>query len=159
MLYCFMFFVGLTFCVATTTMMRSSESSIAPTPGDDDALRWWIPKPFKKYFVRVINDLGASRVLQFHCMSKDDDLGLRTLPSIGEFEFKFRINFSGSTLFSCDFTYLNHHVTFDAFRADEDFLKTCSGVHCIWEARPDGIYLMDREHIYKKKYSWDQKTM
>ncbi|KAI9185099.1 hypothetical protein LWI28_004114 [Acer negundo] len=40
-------------------------------------------------------------ILYVHCKSRDNDLGLQNLTAGAEFEWHFKLNFSGSTLFWC----------------------------------------------------------
>ncbi|PQM33884.1 uncharacterized protein Pyn_08939 [Prunus yedoensis var. nudiflora] len=88
---------------------------------------------------------------------KDDDFGLRSLPPNGEYEWGFRVNFWGSTLYFCNFWYLDNHGVFDVSRDTIDFLYECGGAHCIWKAKEDGIYLF---HIPtkedKKLHDWEK---
>lgn len=58
---------------------------------------------FVKKTVRITNAVGANTDLTVHCKSKDDDLGDHVLHSGESFEFHFRQNFWGSTLFYCSF--------------------------------------------------------
>ncbi|XP_021607739.1 self-incompatibility protein S1 [Manihot esculenta] len=51
--------------------------------------------------VNITNNLGANIELNFHCKSKNDDLGQQQLPYKGFWYFKFRPNFWGTTLFYC----------------------------------------------------------
>ncbi|XWS56083.1 hypothetical protein CRYUN_Cryun09bG0056300 [Craigia yunnanensis] len=55
-----------------------------------------------KIHVRVMNQLGNRRILNIHCQSRDDDLGVVALPDGHEFEWRFSVNFWGTTLFYCD---------------------------------------------------------
>nr|XP_011460994.1 PREDICTED: uncharacterized protein LOC105350517 [Fragaria vesca subsp. vesca] len=164
--------VGFILCVATRARSESVDLTpelapapgesidltpeLAPAPAPEGAHDIWIPEPFKKFFVRIINEVGLHK-LDVTCKSKNDVL-VRTLPPGNHFEFGFRVNFPGSTLFHCDLRYLNHHAGFVAFKTDLDFLPHCSGVHCIWQARQDGIYLMDSDQVYQKRLGWDGKT-
>lgn len=56
--------------------------------------------------VYIFSDLSnETRPLAVHCRSKDDDLGNHTLRSGQEFDWHFRTNFLGTTLYSCDFVW------------------------------------------------------
>ncbi|CAB4292526.1 unnamed protein product [Prunus armeniaca] len=109
----------------------------------------------KKYFVRIVNDLD-NKPLDFSCKSGDDQIN-RSLPNAGSnFEFGFRLGFT--TQFNCDLRYSTYHAMIIAFRDDEALLNDCGGVHCIWSAREDGIYLYRIKHDdYKKWYDWEKQ--
>ncbi|CAB4278131.1 unnamed protein product [Prunus armeniaca] len=117
---------------------------------------YWIRRGLTKDYVRIVNNLNNQQ-LQYQCKSKDDDFGLRSLPPNGEYEWGFRVNLWGSTLYFCNFWYLDNHAVFDVFRDTIDFLYECGGAHCIWKAKEDGIYLF---HIQtkedKKMHDWEK---
>ncbi|ONI29881.1 hypothetical protein PRUPE_1G219300 [Prunus persica] len=63
--------------------------------------------PFKKFFVRIVNNLDNKR-LDFDCRSEDSVID-RSLPASGdEFEFGFRVNFQFTTYFFCNLWSLDH---------------------------------------------------
>ena len=64
----------------------------------------WVPNPFRTQYVRIVNNLN-NELLDCHCKSADNDLGLKTLQPKGEWEFSFRPKFQGTTLFYCYFFY------------------------------------------------------
>ncbi|KAG5389334.1 hypothetical protein IGI04_030875 [Brassica rapa subsp. trilocularis] len=51
--------------------------------------------------VAIINDFGST--VQFHCRSKDIDLGNQRLQPGGSWSFHFQRNFFGRSLFFCSF--------------------------------------------------------
>ncbi|CAL8990266.1 unnamed protein product, partial [Prunus brigantina] len=92
-----------------------------------------------KRFVRIVNLLD-NKQLVYHCHSKDDDLGQRTLAPQQEWEFKFHLDFE--TIFTCDFWHSNnHHAHFDVFYPSNKFVHRCGGAHCIWRAEEIGLSL------------------
>ncbi|GAV63842.1 Self-incomp_S1 domain-containing protein [Cephalotus follicularis] len=111
---------------------------------------------FKRYHVRISNYLTGNKKLDVHCKSRDDDLGLHSLYRNDTYEFGFRINYFGTTLFFCHLWYDNFQVVFDAFVSKDNFiLMECGDRNCNWEAQDGGIYL----HNYRKnenvlKYKW-----
>lgn len=129
---------------------------LALTFGSSSA--WWPNQPLKKNFVRIINNLNNGETLNFRCQSKDDDLDVRSLAVNEQFEFGFRVNFWGRTLYFCNLWYLDKHAVFDAFKPTMDFKAECGGSHhCIWTAKEDGVYLLNvstNENIMK--YVWDK---
>lgn len=86
-----------------------------------NAWTWWDHEPGKKKFVRIVNNLNKGQRLNLRCQSKDDDLGVHSIAVNEQYEFGFRINIWGTTLFFCHLWYLDKSVTFDAFKADENF--------------------------------------
>ena len=117
-------------------------------------------KLFEKNYVRIVNELG-NEVLYFHCKSKDDDLGLRSLQSGTYWEFSFRQRIIGTTLFFCNFWYINSsnvkfHAVFDVFRESLGFLKDCGADFCLWKAKEDGLYLYNfAMGTDVKMHSWE----
>ena len=71
---------------------------------------------FAKHHVRIINNLN-NKLLNYHCKSGDNDLGIRTLQPKGEWEFSFRLHWIASTLFYCYFWYDNFYAAFDVYSA------------------------------------------
>lgn len=112
--------------------------------------------PGKKYFIRIVNNLD-NKQLAFVRKSADDVIS-HSLPHRGDqFEFGFRLNFFGTTLYFCNLKYQNHHVVFDAWKLDKQLLRLCGGgVHCIWRAQEDGIYLFNTQWgSWIRKYVWN----
>ncbi|PON66087.1 Self-incompatibility protein [Trema orientale] len=83
-----------------------------------------------KTTVRIYNKLDNGLQLRVHCKSKDDDLGAHVLANDEFYEWKFRINFSGTTLFFCGLTWTGASGTFDIFKASRD-KKRCTSL-CNW---------------------------
>ncbi|CAL8076277.1 unnamed protein product [Prunus armeniaca] len=107
-----------------------------------------------KRFVRIVNLLD-NKQLVYHCHSKDDDLGQRTLASQQEWEFKFHLDFE--TIFTCDFWHSNnHHAHFDVFYPSNKFVHRCGGAHCIWRAEEIGLSLYHiKTGLWEKSYDWE----
>ena len=93
---------------------------------------------FAKHHVRIINNLN-NKLLNYHCKSGDDDLGIRTLQPKGEWEFSFRLHWIASTLFYCYFWYDNFYAAFDVYSAY--LAKVCGGNNYYWTVQEDGFYL------------------
>ncbi|XVF55877.1 hypothetical protein PTKIN_Ptkin06aG0071800 [Pterospermum kingtungense] len=90
--------------------------------------------------VRIMNRLGNHRTLNMHCQSKDDDLGHVAVPDGGEFEWKFSVNFWGTTLFYCNVHWdeSGWHL-FDAYSYEWDSDRCRK--ECIWMISKDGLLL------------------
>ncbi|GFS40551.1 hypothetical protein Acr_17g0009890 [Actinidia rufa] len=112
-----------------------------------------ISGPFVKYTVHIVNGITpkpGSPILQFHCQSNDDDLGVK-FPKPGEdFNWSFRENLIGSTLFFCSFSRGQQSASFDVFNHDLD--DQCK--QCYWLVKEDGFYFSDSTKLYQKRYNW-----
>lgn len=110
----------------------------------------------RKFHVHVINGF-MNQTLETHCKSKDDDLGLQKISVIGEFQWHFRINYWGTTLYFCDMWWVGGHRHVDVFRVDDEFLdNNCGDSNCRWMGKEDGIYLFNSEHNeYRFQYNWE----
>lgn len=56
-----------------------------------------------------------------------------------------------------------HHVVFDAFHPDKDFIDgTCNGMHpnvCRWTAKEEGVYVRNKKFDGEFfMYTWDGPT-
>ncbi|XP_021892430.1 self-incompatibility protein S1-like [Carica papaya] len=94
--------------------------------------------------VRVVNKLGTNRIMNIHCQSRDDDLGYHAILDGSEIEWKFAVNFWGTTLYYCDvqWDYSKWHH-FDAYSSElhYDRCKT----ECIWMVTKDGLFNFNEE--------------
>ncbi|KAK9149139.1 hypothetical protein Scep_007896 [Stephania cephalantha] len=64
----------------------------------------------KKKHVHVVNNIkSASNRIYVHCKSRDNDLGDQYLPLNKEFQWSFRDNIMGTTLFFCTINWKNVH--------------------------------------------------
>jgi hypothetical protein len=99
----------------------------------------------EKVHVRVINKLGSGRIMSVHCRSHDDDLGYLAVPDGLEMEWKFSVNFWGTTLFFCDVQWDGsswHH--FDAYSYEKDSNR-CQ-TECSWMVSKDGqLFVFNQE--------------
>lgn len=83
--------------------------------------------------VHVINRLPDGIPMTLHCHSHDNDLGQSILEEDDEFNWSFRVNLWGTTLFYCDVQWdsddsiWNH---FNAYDADRDYRRCRS--ECWW---------------------------
>ncbi|KAL7105780.1 hypothetical protein ACP275_07G066800 [Erythranthe tilingii] len=76
-------------------------------------------KAKKRHTVKIYNRMPqGTPALTVHCASKDDDLGYRTLYTGQDFNWSFRTNFWGTTLFFCRFWWGRKTIAFDVFNAD-----------------------------------------
>ncbi|XP_021907281.1 S-protein homolog 2-like [Carica papaya] len=120
----------------------------------------WIPQPFKKYHVKVVNQLGNNRPLKVQCKFGDEDKGLHNLAGGQAYEFGFHIKFFGTTVCTCEFwDDKQQHSAFTTFDSNERFaISQCGGNWCIWEPRDDGFYLLNTEtDKFVWKHPWGKK--
>lgn len=102
------------------------------------------PSP-SRYYVHIVNGLSQFSML-VHCQSKDDDLGYQHLQNRGDdFQWNFKVNFWGTTLFWCKLEKPDAYVSFETFwpESKNTWLRDRCGSQgsCIWIAKDDGIYL------------------
>lgn len=83
--------------------------------------------------VVIVNELSDKLDLTVHCKSKDDDLGVQLLHHDKSFEFNFKNNIFGSTLFFCSFQWNGAFHWFDIYKDSRD---SCDG--CKWVINNDG---------------------
>ncbi|XP_018845939.2 S-protein homolog 3-like [Juglans regia] len=103
--------------------------------------------------VRISNDLGEGMDLSVHCISGDDDLGTHLIPyHSGYYEFGFRPNFQGTTLFHCGFQWNDVFHHFDIYNAVRDQLL-CN--LCLWNIKADRPCMFNKETSkYDLCYDW-----
>ena len=102
------------------------------------------------YNIHVVNGLTNVGLI-VHCQSKDNDLGTHNLLNRGdEYQWNFKENIWGTTLFWCRFEKSGAYVSFDSFwpesKKNRWLRERCrNGVEgtCIWTAKEDGIYLFN----------------
>ena len=100
----------------------------------------------KKVHVRVVNRLGRGQSMALHCRSKEDDLGNVVLGEEQEAEWRFSVNFFGTTLFYCAVRWRGSDgwYAFDAYNARRDHARCRS--ECRWMISKEGtLYGYDEE--------------
>jgi hypothetical protein len=75
----------------------------------------------KPVTVQILNALSNGLELTLDCRSKNDYLGVHKLKHYEDFEFKFRPNFWGSTLYYCRFEWKNNDHTVTVFNYRDEF--------------------------------------
>ncbi|KAK8508381.1 hypothetical protein V6N13_055840 [Hibiscus sabdariffa] len=96
--------------------------------------------------VLIYNDLAPGTDLVVHCKSKNDDLGVQHVAYGSDFEFRFRPDFWGTTLFHCTMEFNGATHRFDIYDQERDE-DTCH--HCIWKIRSGGpCLIVNREICY-----------
>uniref|UniRef100_A0A0A0KL79 S-protein homolog n=1 Tax=Cucumis sativus TaxID=3659 RepID=A0A0A0KL79_CUCSA len=96
---------------------------------------------FERFTVEIHNDLRMF-ILDSHCYSKDDDLGLHILFPDEKQDWSFKGNWIATTSFHCRLEWEVGYLEFDSFKSAPDFVTNyCGNQTCIWSARQDGVYL------------------
>ncbi|CAH8344056.1 unnamed protein product, partial [Eruca vesicaria subsp. sativa] len=83
--------------------------------GDDSIL------PLARKHVVIRNTVENGQVLNVHCKSSEDDLGMIHIPWNQYWDFRFHVNFSKTTKYRCHFTWYgggSHY--FDIFKVSRD---------------------------------------
>lgn len=102
------------------------------------------------------NPFQPPSLLYAHCQSRSDDLKLVHLIENQNYEFHFRVNFWGTTLYWCDFTWGNRVQSFKVFNAKS---HDCDDErYCNWQVKTDGFYFAKGEFPknsdFLKKFDW-----
>uniref|UniRef100_A0AC34GEH7 S-protein homolog n=1 Tax=Panagrolaimus sp. ES5 TaxID=591445 RepID=A0AC34GEH7_9BILA len=98
-------------------------------------------------YVRVVNSMGEAVEVTANCASGDDKIETKVLKDREDFDFKFKPNFVGNTLFYCDVkTNDGKSKRWDVYTGNEDSKN--------WYLRGDGIYTggADGGNLEKKHY-------
>ena len=102
-----------------------------------------------KVIVKIHNSLSSSSpVLQVHCRSGDDDLGVHTVSQGGEYSWRFCNSFFQTTVFSCEIQAGFKFTNFKSYDSS-DRESQCPSNVCTWIVKDDGVYIMG-----VRKASW-----
>ncbi|KAJ4829655.1 hypothetical protein Tsubulata_013249, partial [Turnera subulata] len=71
-------------------------------------------------YVSIANTLEDKSDFTIHCKSGDDDLGVHTIKEGGKYEWSFRVNFWGTTLYFCRVTTKHGSGVYDLYDASRD---------------------------------------
>ncbi|KAK6911251.1 Plant self-incompatibility S1 [Dillenia turbinata] len=94
-----------------------------------------------------------SDIVDVHCKSGEDDLGVLTLQPSQTFSFTFRPSAIAVTLFCCSFKWNNMLKYFDIYDESRD-RKQCA--ECLWEVHASGPCMFNyRTHQYDICYPWN----
>ena len=101
----------------------------------------------------ICNDLNPDLDLTIHCKSKDSDLGIQRLAYVEDFEFKFRPNVWGTTLYYCSMQWNGTSHWFDIYVQNRDS-PLCN--RCLWKIRPKGPCMFNyKTSKYDICYPWN----
>ncbi|CAL0315363.1 unnamed protein product [Lupinus luteus] len=96
--------------------------------------------------VSVTNSLQGNLNLTIHCKSKDDDLGIHVLPFNGRYQWQFKPNIFGTTLFSCDLSMRDGSIGYDLYSYEKDRLRCPT--ECIWVAKTEGLVGLSQDAAF-----------
>ncbi|KAG7547358.1 Plant self-incompatibility S1 [Arabidopsis suecica] len=120
----------------TTKLSQADQNNNSPVPNDPSSTNSLFPGG--KITVEIINDLGNQLTLLYHCKSKDDDLGNRSLQSGESWSFRFGRQFFGRTLYFCNFDWPNESHSFDIYKDHRDSSGDTWCEKCVWKIRKTG---------------------
>ncbi|MCD7469539.1 hypothetical protein HAX54_008643 [Datura stramonium] len=110
-----------------------------------------------------ISDLPQNTsLLNVHCQSRDDDLGIHTLNVGDKYDFSFHENFWGTTVFYCSFAWGPKSNGVDVYRRGNSlcmfkFLSR-KDIYCSWLMKDSGIFFAFGENPspsdFEFAYSW-----
>ncbi|KAI3989559.1 hypothetical protein MKX01_035642 [Papaver californicum] len=113
---------------------------------------------FKTIHASIKNEISEKVELNIYCKSKDTDMGGHKLTYGGEFAWKFKMNFIGTTLFWCKMWWTDvdgkyTEGSYAIYEAQRDFPR-CEN-QCPYPVRRDGIYgFMKTTNEYELVYPW-----
>ncbi|KAI5348312.1 hypothetical protein L3X38_001199 [Prunus dulcis] len=91
--------------------------------------------------VRITNSLASKVDMKVHCKSGAHDLGEQIVRPTESYEFRFKTNVMGTTLFFCSFQWGNEFHHFDVFKNGDDCSKCFWTIvekgPCFFNARPE----------------------
>ncbi|CAH8392803.1 unnamed protein product [Eruca vesicaria subsp. sativa] len=93
--------------------------------------------------IELHNELGPGRILELHCHSLEDDLGVKNLNfNAPPFVIGFHDNVITRTAWYCMFRQganKEYFYKIEAYRAGYNFIPRCGQLR-VWTAKLDGIY-------------------
>ncbi|XP_018448548.2 S-protein homolog 2-like [Raphanus sativus] len=120
----------------TTYSSNAGTNNNIPVP-DGPSLPTYASNPYAKKTVQIINEIGST--ISYHCKSKDDDFGERSLLVDSSWSFSFRRQIFGRSLFFCYFVLPNiGRYWFDIYKEPRDSSGEFWCNNCVWEIRSHG---------------------
>ncbi|EOA17932.1 hypothetical protein CARUB_v10006341mg [Capsella rubella] len=115
----------------------------------------------KQNQVVIMNELGPNRILEFHCYSNKDDLGIKTMGFQGTpYTIRFHDEIPNLTRWNCILRQgANMEYSFDVqmYKAGPRLIPRCGQLR-IWSARLDGIYFARKANTpLVRALSWNKK--
>lgn len=92
--------------------------------------------------IHLINELPQqSDIFRCHCFSKDDDLGFHDVSGASPFQWSFKENFWGTTLYSCHFWWASKDAAFEVYGGAIHPTKRYYPGEYFYYVRSDAFYL------------------
>ncbi|XWS47085.1 hypothetical protein CRYUN_Cryun14cG0123100 [Craigia yunnanensis] len=111
---------------------------------------------YKTWHIHAVNGMSHNKVLFLHCKSGNNDLGIHNLTVGTEFNWKFKPQVFGKTLFWCYMASNNVHASFNVFWRDDVLFYKCNYKNCFWIAKDDGVYLKNIPENYDElRHKWE----
>lgn len=108
-----------------------------------------------KYHVHIINGFkNNSKPLMVHCWSGDDDIGQHSLHVGQQIAWHFRVNWLGSTQFTCKVKHGTRAKQFYAFSAPIEGSECAGDGQCYWLIVEDGFYFSKDDFTWMRKFAW-----
>ncbi|XP_007049876.2 PREDICTED: uncharacterized protein LOC18612855 [Theobroma cacao] len=137
--------------LAIIAISSSTPSPSEPGEGHTDGFEM-----YKTWHIHAVNGMSHEKILFLHCKSGDNDLGIHNLTAGTEFNWKFKPQILGKTLFWCYMAWGNVHASFKVFWDDNDLFYRCNWKNCIWTAKDDGVYLKNIPENYDEfRHKWE----
>ncbi|KAM7266498.1 hypothetical protein ACFE04_004395 [Oxalis oulophora] len=99
--------------------------------------------------VIMLNAIGPDVTVTINCKSKDDDLGIHVVQPQKTYDFSFKPNIFGSTVFICRVSWKNIVHYFDAYYADLK-CKVCPWT--LKETGPCYTYSPTKDYCYNWRF-------
>ncbi|KAL0701968.1 hypothetical protein Bca4012_058090 [Brassica carinata] len=116
--------------------------------------------PFQKKNVVITNYAVNKEVMNVHCSSSENDLGLKHISYHQTFTFHFKVNWKATTKFRCHVTWRGGGDHWFTAFSRGDGRDKCG--ECVWHVYGDGGYgdkplmFYDRNEYGYHLYDWDK---
>ncbi|KAK9671942.1 hypothetical protein RND81_12G065500 [Saponaria officinalis] len=110
-----------------------------------------------KYYVYIDNKITTYKnTVGIRCQSGDEDIGFKYLKDNDDkYNFNFRLNFWGTTLYFCHFYWGRSDFSYVVF--DMGSYEECRDGASYWEIREDGLYSRCYKGGSGGKYTWKKR--
>ena len=107
--------------------------------------------------VKITNALTSKNQLTVHCKSCDDDLGVHKLTPWASYDFSFRPNLWGTTLFYCFFQWPSSFYYFNVYIEKRD-IDNCESSLCSCHVSEKNVCMFNyKTDNYDIFYNWSSK--
>ena len=107
--------------------------------------------------VKITNALKSKNQLAVHCKSSNDDLGVHMLTPLASYDFSFRPNLWGTTLFYCSFQWPSSFHYFNVY-IDKRDRDNCESMLCSWHMSEENVCMFNyKTDNYDICYNWSGK--